>query len=362
MSKKVKKVERPTKEQTALGKKLPAVIEFYYSIDRRALSEKILSYSNKKNIHVFLKAIYGEVLSYDNVNHIFPVRLPRKLRSDNYPIKFIQQVDNKSLKHFIAIMDQLKDEIMEGNHTHLLLTGVDDVITTTITTQEEQKSKDNKIDCSESEERFFGPYSGEMKGSIDLVNQAVFNTIRTKSTVGFAENDVYMARVLHERQYKVMPITDFGCSLLSLKSKDMVRKNPHFMSIFIKTFFDLLTAILIQFHLAFNNFNRIKICETCDNLTYEKKKDAKIFCSDDCRSRYHSNELDDRRLCRERQNAKGRYDIKKVKDVLNSILKCDCTKCNEFVKGGKCQIMLKRNEKEFEKARKRKEAARKGYF
>ncbi len=363
MSKKVKKVEKPTKEQTELGEKLPAVIEFYYSIDRRKLSEKILSDSNKKNIQIFLKAIYGDVLSYDNVNHTFSVRLPHKLRSDNYPIKFIQQVDNKSLKRFITIMDQLKDEIKEGNRTHLLLTGVDDFITTTITTQEEQKLEDNKIGSFESEERFFGPYDKEMKGSIALVNHAVFDTIRAKSTVGQAANDVCLARALHERQYKVMPITNFGCNLLALKSKDMVRKNPHFMSIFIKTIFDLLTAILIQFHLAFDNFNRIKICETCGKLTYETKKGARVYCSTLCRVKDSiSKEDKEKRLCRERQKAWGRYYMKDIKDNLNPVLKSECAKCKEIVESSQCQIMLERNKKEFEKARKRKEAARKGYF
>jgi len=42
-------------------------------------------------------------------------------------------------------------------------------------------------------------------------------------------------------------------------------------------------------------------------------------------------------------------------DSLDPVFKDDCAYCNKFVKSGKCKILLSKNEKAFEKERKKRE-------
>jgi len=351
MANAIKKVERFTKEQLVLCNALKSLIRLYYSVDRKKLRDKILSDLNRKKVEIFLKDIYGEILFCDKESHTYNVTLPYKMRSTNTTIKIIHDIDNKYLGRFVEIMDHLVDEARKCNYIHILLTGVEDHITTTITTRGEQKLQYNDSkDGHESEERFFGPYPDEMRSGIALVDKALFNTIHNRSTVGLAKNDVLVASALHERKYTVMPTTDFGCWLLSLESKDMIRTDLHYMSIWIDNIFQLLTAILIQFHLAFDGIKRLKVCNLCEKLYFEKKRGAKIYCSTSCRTKFTiSSEKRERRLCRERQKMWARSYLRKSPDP---VLKSECVHCNEFVESGKCPILLRKNEHDLEEERK----------
>jgi len=295
-----KKVERFTEDQLALSNSIQSLLRFYYSVDREKINEKKLTDSNRERIEAFLENTYGKILSRNN--KIYQVKLPYVTKSKKTFISNIRSINYKHLKHFLLMMDQLAKEIANNNHIHVLLVGVTDRINSSIDTKKEQKvSYDISPDDSESEEIFFGPYPDEMKISIALVDNAIFKTIRNRSISGETENDLFFVRITHERQYTVMPTTDFGCLLLSLKSKDMFRTDPHFMSIWIDSIFQLITVILVQFHLAFDGFERIKVCKFCGRLFFEKKKGSKVYCSDTCRVKYsRSVEPSERRLCRER--------------------------------------------------------------
>jgi hypothetical protein len=151
----------------------------------------------------------------------------------------------------------------------------------------------------------------------------------------------------------VKPISQFGKKLLATKSGS-VRLISHLSSPKIETFSKLSRYILINFHLEFGGFDRLKTCDYCGKLVL--KKDKRKFCSDPCKSKFfNATEKEERRLCRERQKAWFRNYMKDIKDVPYPVFKSECANCNDFVKSGGCPIMLKNNKEQLEKARKMRE-------
>ena len=84
---------------------------------------------------------------------------------------------------------------------------------------------------------------------------------------------------------------------------------------------DLMIQLLLKYFIEFNNIKRIKFCENyhrpaiqCENLLFEKKENAKRFCSGSCRKKYfaQSSEDPEKTRCRKRQ-------ISSLKNMYNTV-------------------------------------------
>jgi hypothetical protein len=110
--------------------------------------------------------------------------------------------------------------------------------------------------------------------------------------------------------------------------------------------------ILVKYQYLFESFERIKICKQCEKLFVEKKLGAGEYCGGTCRKRhYDSLQPEEKRLCRERQNAWIRYrrlfhDWPRV----FTLQKDDCLNCPGTVESGRCPVLIRKNKRGFEKS------------
>ena len=168
---------------------------------------------------------------------------------------------------------------------------------------------------------------------------------------------------------RVEPGTEFGKSLgdaMPGNHEDWIF--PKITTRPWRSFIELAGAVLVNFHVAFGDYSRIRICKQCGNLMIQKRenpKKPKLFCSAKCRSNFnHAAESPDRRRCRERQNSRiqyiydnkvgnSRFDpevrkkgSKNCRPKAYLARKDDCKSCSLFskhLKGGDCPVLREKN-------------------
>jgi hypothetical protein len=109
--------------------------------------------------------------------------------------------------------------------------------------------------------------------------------------------------------------------------------------------------LLVKYQFLFGSFERVKICKQCSKFFFEKKLGAKEYCNGTCRKKHHDSLCPrEKRLCLGRQNAWIKY--REVNDFWSKVFnvqKDDCLYCTNYVKGGKCPVLIKKNKRNFEK-------------
>jgi hypothetical protein len=116
-------------------------------------------------------------------------------------------------------------------------------------------------------------------------------------------------------------------------------------------FMEAVQYLLVKYEYLLGSFERVKVCKQCRKLFVEKKLGAGQYCSDTCRkTHYDSMQPEEKRLCRERQNAWIRYrGLFHYWPRVFNIQKDDCLNCQNIAESGKCPILIKKNERNFKK-------------
>ena len=110
---------------------------------------------------------------------------------------------------------------------------------------------------------------------------------------------------------------------------------------------DYLKCIFVNYHIAFGDYSRIKICKWCKKLFVEIRKGRKEFCGDICKKRDNYA----KRQCIARQNNwMGNRDEFNMDEFLEfeSIKKIDCGTCDMYKDknkspAGKCPLIEQKN-------------------
>ncbi|HHP7236631.1 MAG TPA: hypothetical protein ACFCUC_18520 [Desulfobacterales bacterium] len=117
-------------------------------------------------------------------------------------------------------------------------------------------------------------------------------------------------------------------------------------------FIHVVKYLLVKYQFLFGSFERIKICNYCGKLFFEKKLGAGVYCSPLCRKRYFDAlQPPEKRKCRERQNAWIRYRqlfYDWPRTGVYTLQKDDCQSCPGTVESGKCPSLIEKNKRIFE--------------
>jgi hypothetical protein len=120
------------------------------------------------------------------------------------------------------------------------------------------------------------------------------------------------------------------------------------------SFVQIVRAILVNFHFAFGNFERIKTCIYCQKLIFAKNIKKKTFCSPKCKTNFNrESESREKRLCRERQNGWMRYRLVRLPERFNAglVTKSDCEECSACHESGECQVLKQLNKEAFRRVK-----------
>jgi len=119
------------------------------------------------------------------------------------------------------------------------------------------------------------------------------------------------------------------------------------------SFMQIARAVLVNFHIAFGSFERIKNCQECGNLFFEKKKGSRIYCSVECKAEYNNKLFGlEKRRCIENQNVwirreldNSKYiDIEQDEFTIDGVKRGECRKCEKCQKAGYCSVLINKNQ------------------
>jgi hypothetical protein len=252
---------RFSEDQLRLSEGIRSLIILYNSINSVKMRNTSMNYSIVKECIVKLLAeLYGGSCTFNDSNQMFIINYSRKIGEGNPGTTLIRNIefrDQKQLKLFLMHMRNLVEMIETSKFVHFLLAGTEDYIKTDLTTTEEwEKGKSEDIHNSPAEEIFYGPYRGDKRKGISLIDKAVIKTFRKGNRFGRIESDKYRAQVSNQRNYYVVATTDFGNKLLRTISRYDKFKEvyiiPHFQSASVETFHQLAVLCLVHFHLLFD--------------------------------------------------------------------------------------------------------------
>lgn len=112
------------------------------------------------------------------------------------------------------------------------------------------------------------------------------------------------------------------------------------------SFVQIARSVLVNFHIEFGSFERLKNCPECGKLFFEKKYGSRLYCSTACKANYIGKLFGKERqnIWLRREYGNFKYDIEKDDFIIDSVKKRDCLKCEKCQKGTICQILRMRNE------------------
>lgn len=349
------KIVRFSIRQKLLGECIQSLIRLFYKIDSR---RKKWSWGDTDdNLKDIIASLYNSECTYDEIENRYEFEYPsaevRNLSKDTVHGKFT--LNNNQIKDFKTIMKGLVEEVKSQNYVHILLLGTADRFRTKLRSAEAEKDAALNSNGGSENKKI-------MEHGISLVDKIMVTTIQKRNSRNHIDDDFYNVDIVRLRQFRMKPISKFGNELLK-PSDYSAKKIPHLTSPEIKTFFRLSRLMLVYFHLEYDGFDRLKICEheTCGKIYFEAKKksgeNAQKYCSSTCRKRAHDSP--EKVRCRNRQNAFVRNRISKVPGCLNSVLKDDCEKCDHIEeKGSHCLLVMERNKKVLASAALEKEKRR----
>ena len=116
-------------------------------------------------------------------------------------------------------------------------------------------------------------------------------------------------------------------------------------------FIHAVKYLLVKYQYLFGSFERLKVCNHCGKLFFEKKLGAGLYCSSLCRKKYFDSlQPPEKRKCRERQNGWIRYrHLFHGWDRPFTLQKDDCLSCSGTTVSGKCPELIKKNKTAFER-------------
>jgi hypothetical protein len=361
------KSKRFTETELALSRGVEALLELYYLKEKTVPAGKpLIDLTNK--LFIFFKAIYGSDCKFEPHGN----RLGIYIYDNKWtPLKFID-ISRQQIEVFKSIMENLNDALGKKKYRHIVLAQVDDQIQTDIEHKTEHEDwiakKGEPYTGVETEDDFYGPFPEELRKSLPLVDKVATSSIKHKIRYRKEFSDDYVVSATFTREFRVRPMTEFGNYLLikgmdhgdvsrrlipdpsassnKIEISDLLNKiqygaivplctAPHLVS-----FLEIARSVLVHYHLAFDGFERIKPCEYCNKLYFEKRQGEKRFCSTKCRVNFNQQqEPEEKRKCRARQRA---YYLR-LSGVFNPVFKEECRTCLAIQKNGDCEFLKKKN-------------------
>jgi hypothetical protein len=144
--------------------------------------------------------------------------------------------------------------------------------------------------------------------------------------------------------------TEFGRGLLSTPPKETpFYEIPGLLSP-QNNLIRLFRSILINYHVAFGDYSRIKECQNddCEHIYFEKKKGESKFCSSACRIAQYRKEDPAKIKCRQRHNKWIGYQFNKSSIHPSVMYKDNCTECKAVIFKGECPVLMDKNAPFFE--------------
>jgi hypothetical protein len=250
-------------------------------------------------------------------------------------------IGTRERSSFITIMDKLVEAIRENDFAHFVVLKMSDEVRTVL-------DDETEVIC------FTPPQGLSRKMALSAMKQGkrLTHKLDRVNTLAFIPRHLVW----------VDSVSPFGKYLLELGDWE----EGGFACVQALGFHDLdfiplVRALLINFHLGFDGFQRIKSCSQCGKIYFEKKQGARQFCSSACRKEHHhAQESAEKRKCRDKQNHWIEYKLNNDARILSAatfsrvkfraytVSKSDCSECGNPQEGGKCGILASRNEKLFE--------------
>ncbi len=359
-----KKAERFSADQDLLEKSIKDLFKFYYSSDfSKSKGEWLWDplYEATKKVATFYG--YESETNYDKDKKCLTIEYRRKDEDENKEKdRHIEdafschcKVKSAHIKQFNKLMTNLLEEIEKKSFVHIEFVGITDKLKTELKTFESNMADGRTNDDSSKKTPFSSSHEKNvMRKGLLLLDKAIMKTIGGHLLHLHAEKGYYRADVSHERSFRLKPITDFGNQLLRTKKPNIIMRVYPLASPKITTLRRLLFYIFIHFHLVFGGFDRIKICQFCGHLYFEKKKGAGMYCSTRCKGKANAQKnRDEKTLCRNRQNAWATDGSRTIE--LDPVKKLDCRNCDIYLnklKGGSCPELKK--QVNYEKASKKR--------
>lgn len=334
--------ERHTENQNKLAEGIIQLLELYNSDEFLKHHDEWCWDKIGESLSKFFMALYYKCI-YSPKYKSFDITRKKEVTYINEK-KFISDrdtvinINTKELINFLNIMKLLRAHTIKKEFVHF----------------------DIKFIVDKIETGFSGPVGDGIlnRGSFweknvsAKVDKTAVMALKTQTT--YAEGilgKVGTSSFSHRTLY-VSHLSNFGEKLLKINSqKKGFDAIPSLSDSDCNTFFSIMRSTFVHFHMAFGNFERIKACAYCQKLFFEKRKGSGKFCSSKCRKEnFNASEPEEKRKCRDKQNAWIRYKIRN--DVMlqkhsklypDTVFKDECERCTKYVKSGECLVLKKKN-------------------
>ena len=256
--------------------------------------------------------------------------------------KGVQNVNYDQIEAFNTIMNALQSIILNGESNHFALVRVENDVQTALS----ELPETTKFRLQEEADTVVN-----WKIVMSTVDKMAATAMKGQGTKISHLGKVRLSCDIF-RIYYVEPLSKFAVSLLATEPRE--ERPNSFLPIFFPTwssFIQMVRSIILNFYFAFDGFQRLKACQQCQKLLFEKKEGYRKFCSAICRKKWNEqSDPKDKRLCRDRQNAwirnriSGRNPKAQNKGYsYYTVQKLNCEKCLNTMQSGKCNVLIQRN-------------------
>ncbi len=199
-----------------------------------------------------------------------------------------------------------------------------------------------------------------IEGMDPMVRKELNDAMESGKSVSFLKRQAPKSKIQiksnTQTKYSLMPFTDLGIQLLEPTPKLMNQQNvTTFSWSNTRSIVEVIKRIMVNFHIEFGGYHRIKSCQWCNTLLYEDRVGRKKYCSNECKKK-DQQDIDLRR-CIDRQNKWLDRTIARNRSLLteNDIIRnhysrmgmAICENCDKWktekVKGGECPEAIARN-------------------
>lgn len=321
--------ERFTKEQKNLADCMKLLINLYYF---EKDNYKLKVWWKPESVEILKRLfdrVFGNYKYYDEIRK-FEVKIHNQI--------FLYSIDEQQRDDFVMNLSNLDAEISDNITYHFDLLGIE----------------------NKSINKFYDMHLQDKKINTELVYfKPVLMTTQTQKDLCFLKDKaIYILRNKHEyinNKLKVISAdfnkvfvdsrTDFGRELLKVSPREKpFYEIPGLLSP-QNNFIRLIRSILVNYHVAFGDYSRIKECqnEDCEHIYFEKKKGESKYCSTACRVTSHKREEPDKLKCRGRQNKWIDRRLKSLPEQPSVIYKDDCIECKAVMWRGECPVLMEKN-------------------
>lgn len=375
-------------DRPMLSKAIRALIKLFYSGEFSKPSDKWSWPVIHKAIGDFLAEIYGGAYKSGERKKGYLVLVRQKskwgkIEKIPHPI----DLDKGQISIFVKIMNALREEINNEEYVHLfLITAVDHIVSTLDTSYKEPVEESNILKrLAGSGEVIYKWGRDSSKRILQVMDRAAIEGVTKKRPRSFLKDSEIKEMTVvssYERTFHVRVDTDFGKKYLLEKSAQysehvmgevkpgqykeeelFMGKVPYFQPLNLCSFIDIVRTLLVNFHLAFDDLRRLKICQNpdCHKLFYERREGRGKWCGRACRKRGDP-KTREKRKCREKQNI---WAVRKENSnplffpdlgSLKRVKSDDCKNCPKCEKGGQCLEFLKKNKEILSKLKEFKES------